>query len=126
MVSEHNGTDLDIMFKEFKSASSSATAADVFSDLDDVVCTSTMSKAKFIQFETELALHGVTLIRCPHKSALTWALMGFYMIIANALLLNLLIAMFSDTFTRINKDAALVWKFQRWDLLKTYHARSSL
>ena len=38
--------------------------------------------------------------------------MGLYQIIANALLLNLLIAMFSNTFDRINADAALVWKFQ--------------
>ena len=52
------------------------------------------------------------MIRCPHGSQLVWFLMGLYQIIANALLLNLLIAMFSNTFDRINADAALVWKFQ--------------
>ena len=33
---------------------------------------------------------------------MTWAMMGAYQIIAHALLLNLLIAVFTNTYTRIN------------------------
>ena len=43
-----------------------------------------------------------TILRCPHKSQMTWAMMGAYQIIAHALLLNLLIAVFTNTYTRIN------------------------
>jgi len=93
-------------------------------DLDSVTCTNTIEKEKFETFQTAMAEHGKVLIRCPHKSQMTWAMMGAYQIIAHALLLNLLIAVFTNTYTRINTDAALVWKFQRYDLLKTYHARS--
>ena len=30
------------------------------------------------------------------------------------------------SLARINSDAALVWKFQRFDLLKSYHSRPAL
>ena len=102
---------------------------DPFGDLDSVTCTNTIEKEKFESFQTAMAEHGKVLIRlvfklsayclnfkrsissiinlkmylrCPHKSQMTWAMMGAYQIIAHALLLNLLIACFTNTYTRIN------------------------
>ena len=71
--------------------------------MDDVVCTSTPNSTEFLNLYDELAKYGKVLIRCPHKSRLTWVFMALYQMVANALLLNLLIAMFSNTFNRINQ-----------------------
>ena len=75
---------------------------DAFGELDSVTCTNTIEKGKFDEFQRMMAEHGKVLIRCPHKSQMTWAMMGAYQIIAHALLLNLLIAVFTNTYTRIN------------------------
>ena len=41
---------------------------------------------------------------------------GLYMLFANVLLLNLLIAMFSNTFTSIEDDSERYWKYERYFL----------
>ena len=43
------------------------------------------------------------------------------MLIANVLLLNLLIAMFSNTFNRIEENANVIWKFQKFKIIFEYH-----
>lgn len=68
-----------------------------------MVCTSTANSTEFRDLYEKLEMYGKVLIRCPHKSRLTWVFMALYQMIANALLLNLLIAMFSNTFNRINQ-----------------------
>ena len=42
---------------------------------------------------------------------MTWAMMGAYQIIAHALLLNLLIAVFTNTYTRINTGTSLKYTY---------------
>ncbi|KAG8546004.1 hypothetical protein GDO81_019918 [Engystomops pustulosus] len=54
---------------------------------------------------------------------LTIILMCLYLLLANILLLNLLIAMFSYTFAEIESHADQVWKFQRLGLIKEYNER---
>ena len=48
---------------------------------------------------------------------MTWAMMGAYQIIAHALLLNLLIAVFTNTYTRINTGTSF------WRSSETHYAR---
>lgn len=63
-----------------------------------------------------------TLSDCANRSSVitSYFILMIYMIIANVLLLNILIAMFSNTFEDIQKDANLIWKNQRYDLLCEY------
>jgi len=43
---------------------------------------------------------------------------GLYMVIVLLMLVNVLIAMFSDTFRRVKDNQSTIWKFQRLELLK--------
>ncbi|CAF4855404.1 unnamed protein product [Rotaria sp. Silwood1] len=49
-----------------------------------------------------------------------------YMTIVSILLVNLLIAMFSNTFDRLQSNADRIWKFQRYSLVCEYLSRPSL
>ncbi|CAF3965104.1 unnamed protein product [Rotaria sordida] len=48
-----------------------------------------------------------------------------YMTIVSILLVNLLIAMFSNTFDRLQSNADRIWKFQRYSLVSEYLSRPS-
>ncbi|XP_033748450.1 transient receptor potential cation channel subfamily M member-like 2 [Pecten maximus] len=69
-----------------------------------------------------------TLPRCPTQIGgyVVPILMGFYMMIANILLLNLLIAMFSNTFQKVQENSDLYWCFQRFTLIYDYSCRPVL
>uniref|UniRef100_H3B0C1 Transient receptor potential cation channel subfamily M member 2 n=1 Tax=Latimeria chalumnae TaxID=7897 RepID=H3B0C1_LATCH len=54
---------------------------------------------------------------------LTILLMCVYLLFANILLLNLLIAMLSYTFEQIQENTDKIWMFQRHDLIEEYHGR---
>ncbi|CAF3539975.1 unnamed protein product [Rotaria socialis] len=49
-----------------------------------------------------------------------------YMAIVSILLVNLLIAMFSNTFDRLQSDTDRIWKFQRYSLVREYLSRPAL
>ncbi|CAF1256388.1 unnamed protein product [Adineta steineri] len=53
-------------------------------------------------------------------------LLVIYMAIVSILLVNLLIAMFSNTFDRLQNDTDRIWKFQRYSLICEYLSRPSL
>ena len=55
-VTEMNETKLEFSIK-----------GNELGDFDDVVCTSTMRRQKFQEFQEILGKHDITLIRCPHK-----------------------------------------------------------
>ncbi|CAF1106758.1 unnamed protein product, partial [Didymodactylos carnosus] len=55
-----------------------------------------------------------------------FVLLSAYMAIASVLLVNLLIAMFSNTFDRLQTDTDRIWKFQRFSLVYEYLTRPSL
>lgn len=59
----------------------------------------------------------------PTARWLSPALLAGYMLFTNVLLLNLLIAIFSYTFERVQEDSDKVWKFQRYELIAEYHGR---
>ncbi|KAM9456871.1 transient receptor potential cation channel subfamily M member 4a isoform 2-T2 [Clarias gariepinus] len=65
---------------------------------------------------------------CPQSEAnwLVLILLSIYLLVTNVLLLNLLIAMFSYTFSKVQEHSDVHWKFQRYDLIVEYHSRPCL
>uniref|UniRef100_A0A8B9IHU2 Transient receptor potential cation channel subfamily M member 3 n=1 Tax=Anser cygnoides TaxID=8845 RepID=A0A8B9IHU2_ANSCY len=57
---------------------------------------------------------------------LTPAIMACYLLVANILLVNLLIAVFNNTFFEVKSISNQVWKFQRYQLIMTFHDRPVL
>ncbi|KAG7274468.1 hypothetical protein CRUP_001433 [Coryphaenoides rupestris] len=53
-------------------------------------------------------------------------LLVVYLLVTNILLINLLIAMFSYTFSKVQENSDVYWKFQRYNLIVEYHSRPSL
>ncbi|KAK1887609.1 Transient receptor potential cation channel subfamily M member 1 [Dissostichus eleginoides] len=66
---------------------------------------------------------GKKLPPCIPGAWLTPALMACYLLVANILLVNLLIAVFNNTFCEIKSISNQVWKFQRYQLIMTFHDR---
>ncbi|CAI9615287.1 unnamed protein product, partial [Staurois parvus] len=65
---------------------------------------------------------------CPNTFAnwLVILLLVVFLLVANILLLNLLIAMFSYTFSKVQGNSDIYWKFQRYNLIVEYHNRPAL
>ncbi|KAM4651905.1 transient receptor potential cation channel subfamily M member 4 isoform 2-T2 [Discoglossus pictus] len=65
---------------------------------------------------------------CPNTYAnwLVILLLVVFLLVANILLLNLLIAMFSYTFSKVQGNSDIYWKFQRYNLIVEYHNRPAL
>ncbi|XP_066542040.1 transient receptor potential cation channel subfamily M member 2-like [Hoplias malabaricus] len=57
---------------------------------------------------------------------LTIIMLCVYMLFANILLLNLLIAIFNYTFTEVQDNTDIIWKFQRNELIREYYSRPAL
>ncbi|XP_027715110.1 transient receptor potential cation channel subfamily M member 4 isoform X1 [Vombatus ursinus] len=53
-------------------------------------------------------------------------LLVIFLLVANVLLLNLLIAMFSYTFGKVQGNSDQYWKFQRYGLIREFHNRPAL
>ncbi|XP_062390193.1 transient receptor potential cation channel subfamily M member 2-like [Sardina pilchardus] len=54
---------------------------------------------------------------------LTIIMLCVYLLFANILLLNLLIAVFDYTFQQVQGNNDTIWKFQRYELIKEYYSR---
>uniref|UniRef100_A0A8C1WJI6 Transient receptor potential cation channel, subfamily M, member 4a n=1 Tax=Cyprinus carpio TaxID=7962 RepID=A0A8C1WJI6_CYPCA len=65
---------------------------------------------------------------CPQSEAnwLVLILLSVYLLVTNILLVNLLIAMFSYTFNKVQEHSDVHWKFQRYNLIAEYHSRPCL
>ncbi|XP_076456247.1 transient receptor potential cation channel subfamily M member-like 2 isoform X2 [Babylonia areolata] len=75
---------------------------------------------------TDPALYsGYNVQRCPSDIGkyLVPVLMGVYVLMTNVLLLNLLIAMFSYTFQKIQENTDVHWYYQRFNLVLEYYER---
>ncbi|CAF3941979.1 unnamed protein product [Rotaria sp. Silwood2] len=55
-----------------------------------------------------------------------FVLLIIYMAIVSIVLVNLLIAMFSNTFDRLHNDTDRIWKFQRYSLVCEYLSRPAI
>ncbi|KAK2832740.1 hypothetical protein Q5P01_016629 [Channa striata] len=53
-------------------------------------------------------------------------LLAIYLLSTNIVLVNLLIAMFSHTFSKVQENSDIYWKFQRYNLIVEYHSRPCL
>ncbi|XP_030214469.1 transient receptor potential cation channel subfamily M member 3 isoform X1 [Gadus morhua] len=68
-------------------------------------------------------------VRLPPCKTGAWivpAIMACYLLVANILLVNLLIAVFNNTFFEVKSISNQVWKFQRYQLIMTFHERPVL
>lgn len=79
------------------------------------------------------AVYGLASDRCWGKAekcvANHWVvpiLLAFYALITNVMMLNLLIAMFSNTFATIQGQTNIVWKMQRYHLIQEFESRPML
>ncbi|XP_070581223.1 transient receptor potential cation channel subfamily M member 5-like [Ptychodera flava] len=67
---------------------------------------------------------------CPHTDdSIKWVpptLTAIYMLISNILLINLLIAMFSNTFQKVQDNSETIWRFYRYELICEYNDRPTL
>ncbi|CAF3293085.1 unnamed protein product [Rotaria socialis] len=59
-------------------------------------------------------------------SIATQVLLAFHMLFVNVLLINLLIAMFSFTFNAVQTQTDLVWRYDRYGLIREYFDRPPL
>ncbi|KAI8729644.1 transient receptor potential cation channel subfamily M member 2 [Biomphalaria glabrata] len=64
--------------------------------------------------------------RCPEKNAIVYIFLSIYLVLINILLINLLIAMFSYTFQKVQDNSTKVWRFHRISLVNEYFDRPSL
>uniref|UniRef100_A0A3Q3VMZ5 Uncharacterized protein n=1 Tax=Mola mola TaxID=94237 RepID=A0A3Q3VMZ5_MOLML len=82
----------------------------------DMACTSNMT----------LIQNGEEPCRDGYSNWLVVILLVIYLLVTNILLINLLIAMFSHTFSQVQANSDIYWKFQRYNLIVQYHSRPSL
>ncbi|KAJ7363533.1 Transient receptor putative cation channel sub M member 7 [Desmophyllum pertusum] len=64
--------------------------------------------------------------RDNHGDTIVLFIMAFYLLVANILLLNLLIAIFNNTFSSVQANANQIWKYQRYYLVMEYAQRPVL
>ena len=46
--------------------------------------------------------------------------LGLYMLVANVMLVNLLVALFATTYENVQEDADQIWKLKRFDVVMEY------
>ncbi|XP_053322577.1 transient receptor potential cation channel subfamily M member 3 isoform X2 [Spea bombifrons] len=63
---------------------------------------------------------------CKTGAWIVPAIMACYLLVANILLVNLLIAVFNNTFFEVKSISNQVWKFQRYQLIMAFHERPVL
>ncbi|XP_031436819.1 transient receptor potential cation channel subfamily M member 4-like [Clupea harengus] len=73
-----------------------------------------------------LIAEGAEPCRDTYANWLVVVLLMFFLLVTNILLINLLIAMFSYTFSKVQERNDTYWKFQRYNLIVEYHTRPSL
>ncbi|CAG2246292.1 TRPM3 [Mytilus edulis] len=64
-----------------------------------------------------------TMPRCAQKSQFNSLILAIYLVLTNIVLVNLLIAMFSRTFEKVEDNAETIWKFNRYALVYEYYDR---
>ncbi|XP_071965204.1 transient receptor potential cation channel subfamily M member 3-like [Antedon mediterranea] len=60
---------------------------------------------------------------CKEGSMLVPLIMAIYLLFANILLINMLIAIFNNTFISVQQNALEIWKFQRYRIILEYRER---
>ncbi|XP_052618619.1 transient receptor potential cation channel subfamily M member 3 isoform X11 [Peromyscus californicus insignis] len=102
---------------------------EVFADQIDrkqVYDSHTPKSAPCGQNETREDGKTIQLPPCKTGAWIVPAIMACYLLVANILLVNLLIAVFNNTFFEVKSISNQVWKFQRYQLIMTFHERPVL
>nr|XP_034321515.1 transient receptor potential cation channel subfamily M member 2-like [Crassostrea gigas] len=61
--------------------------------------------------------------KCPREDWTVQAIAAIYMLFSNFLLVNLVIAMFSYTFERVQENSEKLWRFERYTVINDYDWR---
>ncbi|CAG2246288.1 TRPM1 [Mytilus edulis] len=64
-----------------------------------------------------------TMERCAVTNQYNALMMAVYLVLTNILLVNILIAMFSQTFQTVQDNSEIIWKFHRYALVYEYYER---
>lgn len=64
--------------------------------------------------------------RCPEERNVATLLMAVYVLFANVLLLNILIAMFSNTFQKVQENTDRLWHYMRCSLIYEFYNKPFL
>ncbi len=56
--------------------------------------------------------------------SITSFFMGIYMMFANVLLVNLLVALFATTYETVRENSENIWKLNRYDLVIEYWGKT--
>ncbi|CBY38247.1 unnamed protein product [Oikopleura dioica] len=61
-------------------------------------------------------------VRCPERNEISSFIMSAYMLATNIVMVNMLIAMFNETYTKMKKNSKLIWATDRYKfILEEYH-----
>ncbi|KAL7064739.1 hypothetical protein AAHC03_04639 [Spirometra sp. Aus1] len=63
---------------------------------------------------------------CPQQSIFAVVSIGMYNILTVILLMNLLIAIFSQIFDSSQRDSTIIWQFKRYDIIRSFHQLSAV
>lgn len=55
--------------------------------------------------------------QCPERSFMTMIILAFYMMVSNIVLLNMLIALFSNTYDEIKAKSKIIWAGMRYETI---------
>ncbi|XP_052077425.1 transient receptor potential cation channel subfamily M member 1-like isoform X4 [Mytilus californianus] len=64
-----------------------------------------------------------TMARCAVTNQYNALMLAVYLVLTNILLVNILIAMFSQTFQTVQDNSEIIWKFHRYALVSEYYER---
>ncbi|CAC5379430.1 TRPM1 [Mytilus coruscus] len=64
-----------------------------------------------------------TMERCAVTNQYNALMLAVYLVLTNILLVNILIAMFSQTFQTVQDNSEIIWKFHKYALVSEYYER---
>merc|ERR1712048_412104 len=64
--------------------------------------------------------------RCPERYFMNSFFLGVYMLAANIMLVNLLVALFATTYEKVQENSENIWKLNRYDLVIEYWGKGPL
>jgi len=67
-----------------------------------------------------------SIVRCPQGHGWVYIFLFVYMLLTNVMLLNLLIALFTTTYSRTIEQSDQIWKFQKTAIVKEFRDRPRL
>ncbi|CBY18265.1 unnamed protein product [Oikopleura dioica] len=76
--------------------------------------------------KTLLLFYAKKFSRCPERYFVNSFFLGVYMMVANVMLINLLVALFATTYETVQEDSDKIWKLNRFDLVMDYWGKDPI